>query len=399
MENHSKYGEAIYFHNNKDVLVNLFIASELTWAAPGLKLAMETRFPGDDHIVLKVKDAGWFTGQIYLRYPTWVRRPVRIAINGRDIPVAQKPGELIRLCADWKTGDLVDIDMPQDFRLEPARDDPNMVAIFHGPLLLAGELGADRMPGSDAVRAAPAYGSFLPPTDDIPLLVVDKANLDSWLKPLPQTALKFETVKAGVLDGRTRDVSLIPYYLIRHQRMNVYWKLYSAEELAYRRQVVSDEVNPGSETYQRQHHRQGLKDAIAKPAVREDDRLGRVADDGGWFSYVLKINPRQERHYLVVTYWGSEEAGHEFDVVVDDNVLGHENLCNKWPLTYYEEVYELPRELVHGKQQVTVKFAAQPGLDAGAVYGLKITSNPQLFPNYLFYGYVPAKNAPTTAPK
>jgi DUF1680 family protein len=38
MENHTKYGDTIYFHNDSDrsLLVNLFIPSELTWKDQGL---------------------------------------------------------------------------------------------------------------------------------------------------------------------------------------------------------------------------------------------------------------------------------------------------------------------------------------------------------------------------
>jgi len=389
MENHSKYGEAIYFHNGKDLFVNLFIASELAWKNKGLRLSMETRFPGDDNIVLKVKENGSFDGQICIRYPLWARRPARIEINRKAVAVTARPGDYIRLSSAWKTGDVITVEMPQDFRLEAAKDDPNMIAIFHGPLVLAGELGAERMPGSDHVRAAADYGSFVPPTDDIPVLIANKVNPDNWLKSVPGAPLKFETVKAGVLNGKTRDISLIPYYQIRHERLNVYWKLYSPEEFAYRKQIVSDEVNPASEADEQLHNRRGEKDALSRPTVREDDRLGRMAKDGGWFSYDLKLNKQQEHHYLVVTYWGSEVEKHEFDVVVGNVVVRSENLHNKWPLTYYEEAYELPRDLLQGKDRITVKFASKPGFNAGTVYALKVTSDPHLFPNYLFYGYIP----------
>src|ERR1700679_3542615 len=39
MENHTKYGEAIYFHGGDSLFVNLFIPSELNWAERGLRLA------------------------------------------------------------------------------------------------------------------------------------------------------------------------------------------------------------------------------------------------------------------------------------------------------------------------------------------------------------------------
>jgi DUF1680 family protein len=46
VENHAKYGDSIYFHDDhKTLFVNLFIASELNWKAKGLKLRQETNFP------------------------------------------------------------------------------------------------------------------------------------------------------------------------------------------------------------------------------------------------------------------------------------------------------------------------------------------------------------------
>jgi len=48
MENYAKYGEAIYFHNHQDFLVNLFISSTLDWQEKGLKperSVMKRRLP------------------------------------------------------------------------------------------------------------------------------------------------------------------------------------------------------------------------------------------------------------------------------------------------------------------------------------------------------------------
>ena len=47
MENHSNYGNSIYFHSGRDLYVNLFIASELDWTNQGLKIRQETKFPED----------------------------------------------------------------------------------------------------------------------------------------------------------------------------------------------------------------------------------------------------------------------------------------------------------------------------------------------------------------
>ena len=48
MENHAKYADTIYFHDDASLYVNLFIASELTWKEKGLTVRQETRFPEED---------------------------------------------------------------------------------------------------------------------------------------------------------------------------------------------------------------------------------------------------------------------------------------------------------------------------------------------------------------
>ena len=55
MENHSKYGETIYFHDANSLFVNLFVASELSWKKKGLVVRQETGFPVSDTTILKIK--------------------------------------------------------------------------------------------------------------------------------------------------------------------------------------------------------------------------------------------------------------------------------------------------------------------------------------------------------
>ena len=45
MENHSKYGENIYYHNKKELFITQFIASELSWKEKELTITQKTMFP------------------------------------------------------------------------------------------------------------------------------------------------------------------------------------------------------------------------------------------------------------------------------------------------------------------------------------------------------------------
>ena len=45
MENHTKYNESIYFHNDSELYVNLFIPSRLNWQDKGLTVEQKTSYP------------------------------------------------------------------------------------------------------------------------------------------------------------------------------------------------------------------------------------------------------------------------------------------------------------------------------------------------------------------
>ena len=71
MENPARYGEAIYARQGDALLVNLFLASELTWREKGLVLRQETRFPDEDRtrLVLRLEKPARFA--LRLRHPAW----------------------------------------------------------------------------------------------------------------------------------------------------------------------------------------------------------------------------------------------------------------------------------------------------------------------------------------
>ena len=58
MENHTKYGDSIYFHDARALYVNLFIPSTVTWKERGLTVTQRTRFPEADTTRSLVDRAG-----------------------------------------------------------------------------------------------------------------------------------------------------------------------------------------------------------------------------------------------------------------------------------------------------------------------------------------------------
>lgn len=390
MENHSKYGEAIYFNNHQSLYVNLFIPSALNWSEKGLKVRLETSFPEENEVRLKIVENTAYAHPIYFRHPQWAEGPARFTVNGK--PVAVKTTEEGYVCLQhcWKAGDEIACTYPQHFRLEAASDDPYMYTIFRGPIAYAAVLGADGMP-KDRVRSAGDNNTFVP-LNDIPTLIVDKTDLTSWLQKSDRRS-DYQTVGAGWLNGEKKEVVLRPFYQTHHQRYSLYLKMYTPQEMKLRKKTVWDELRPSYPADEKAHGLQGEHTAQTfqaghSPALGfntwEKTRWGRYASGGGWFSYEMKVSS-DAPVYLVATYWGNEAKDHEFDVVVDGQVIASENLCDKYPLTFYEQSYLIPTDITAGKKKVSVCFRAKPGKNAGVVFALKTTADPEKFPNYSFY--------------
>lgn len=129
-ENHAKYGEAIYYHNDKGIYVNLFIPSVVNWREKGLTLRQETDFPAEETTVLTIRAQNPVETTVYLRYPSW-SKGVKVFVNGKKIAVKQKPGSYIAITRLWKDGDRITADYPMCLRVETTPDNPQKGALVY----------------------------------------------------------------------------------------------------------------------------------------------------------------------------------------------------------------------------------------------------------------------------
>jgi uncharacterized protein len=377
VENHAKYGDSIYFHNDNSLWLNLFIPSELTWKEKGIVLRQETTFPKQDTTTLAFKAAQPTKLTLQVRVPYWATNGIGVKINGEEQRYAQSPAPQSYLPLDrtWNDGDKVEITLPMNLHLYHAIDDPSSVAIMYGPIVLAGELGRENFPKSDQARGqSDLSGDHVP---RVPRLVSDTDDLNSWIKPVPGEDLAFATVNAG----KPNDVNLIPLYALHHQRYTVYWKLLTTQqyaELAQKREQedaakkaeaarVVDAVDFGSEHGTNQHNAEGETAGVGQFM----DRYWRHATGGGWFGWQLKTIPDVPQ-VVRCTYWGSDAGGREFDILIDGHKIATQTLDNNKPGEFFNVDYAIPQELLKGKESVFVRFQAHEHKTAGGVFGCAI---------------------------
>jgi len=220
-ENHAKYGEAIYFHSDKDVYVNLFIPSELNWKEKGLRIRQETNFPQKGTSVFTVQAANGSGTVLNIRYPSWAKNGAFVKVNGKAQKVNNTPGTYISVTKNWKKGDKVEVDFPMTLQaVETAA--PEKVAFTYGPIVLGGAMGTSgfipHAPYSNPLLYNDYYTyNYNVPADITKSLTLNINDLNAAIKPIAGQNLTFKTLKEGVI--------LKPLYDIHRERYVVYWDL------------------------------------------------------------------------------------------------------------------------------------------------------------------------------
>lgn len=218
-ENHAKYGEAIYYHNDQGIYVNLFIPSEVNWKAKGITLRQETAFPAEENTALTIQTDKPVTTTIYLRYPSWSKN-VKVNVNGKKVSVIQKPGSYIAVTRQWKDGDRIEANYPMSLQLETTPDNPQKGALLYGPLVLAGESGTEGMQSPAPFSDPALYNDYYTYNYHIPAelnttLQIDRKHPEHSLQRTGEELI-FKTSQGNVLK---------PLYDLHHQRYVVYWDL------------------------------------------------------------------------------------------------------------------------------------------------------------------------------
>jgi len=219
MENHAKYRDSIYFRDESAIYVNLFIPSSVRWRKMGAQLTQTTAFPDAASTALRVTLAKPTAMTIKLRHPRW-SRGATVLLNGAPVARSTRPGSYVEVSRTWRDGDVVTLDLEMRLGVESSPAAPDIVAFTFGPIVLAGALGkADMSPGADIVVNERKYGTYLDAPFSAPRLAGTPSAIAAGVRP---GAAPMEFV-ASAEDGR--QVRLIPYHRIAHERYAVYWQL------------------------------------------------------------------------------------------------------------------------------------------------------------------------------
>ena len=329
LENFTKLGDSIYFHDNKTLVVNQFISSRVEWKEKGLVLSQKADLPNNDKVEFTVEKAP--EGQkitIAVRSPDWNYQPA-------DAPEGTLDSGYLLFTREWHTGDTFTIKFNMNIQVFPLPDNgQKAVAFKYGPVVLAAELGRDdkmtlrqvgvqcdvagnKLVHGEVYELTGNYGG----TSNLPLLpgetLLVKENPDDFLQNINNHFEK--TGEAGKLKFRLKDTfwsdepeesaSLIfsPYYQINNQRYGIYWIFTDKQEQPQQKNpdektifIEGIGIGYGAQTEGNKTTYPFMKEK-GTGSVGDPHELTRYAKKGGSFSYMFKVKPGKT-NYLVCTF-------------------------------------------------------------------------------------------------
>jgi DUF1680 family protein len=226
MENHAKYGEVIYAHRGDDVVINLFIASELDWSENGIHIKHTTRFPFEEESTLLLKLSKQKKFSVLVRKPEWITGD-KLLVKIND----QQPAEFLSengyavINRTWDDGDKIVVQLPMEITTEQLPDKSSWVSFFYGPMVMAAKTDTTELTGlfaDDSRMGHVAKGTQFP-LENAPKLVGSVDSLVARLIVEKSDESIVVPLNDLVTPASYQNLKLVPFYQIHDARYIMYW--------------------------------------------------------------------------------------------------------------------------------------------------------------------------------
>lgn len=310
MENHARYGEMIYASRDNELIVNLFISSVLNWEETGMSFTQETSFPEKEQTRVIVKSEKPRKMKISFRCSEWLdKEKVEFKVNGGRVEAVFDDG-YYTINRKWKDGDTVEMSLPMTLRAVQLPDKSPYYSFMYGPVVLASDLGKERLDGQFADDSRGGHVASGPqlPLQNMPVIVGEEKDLLANLKRVSPDKLEFRL--SGVYPSRYDGMILKPFYKTHECRYMIYWELVSGDELKHRQaelakqeaervrleNITADMVACGEQQPESDHFIEMENSVIGS----EQGTPWR--ETKGWFSYKMKSNGKPVNAVMINSF-------------------------------------------------------------------------------------------------
>ncbi|MGX8850497.1 beta-L-arabinofuranosidase domain-containing protein [Amedibacillus sp. YH-ame10] len=189
LENHFRYGDAIYYHNEDTLYVNLYLSSTVSFQGATLSQEVDENKPG--HVQLHVKQTKGYT--LKLRVPYWANDTYIVSIDDKQVQLEKGKDGYLAIPTLAEEANIV-IDFACTYYLESTPDKKELLSLHYGPYVLAA----------------------LDDTQDFLSLSMNKEDLASQFTQDKEQNIFHDTVN---------NIDFVPFASIDKEQYHVYFKI------------------------------------------------------------------------------------------------------------------------------------------------------------------------------
>ena len=382
MEAPAKFGKMIYAHQGSELYVNLFMPSELNWKDKGVKLVQNTDFPDNNKVGFVINTAAGVHFTLNIRKPHWsTAKKMTVWVNGKKMQLAPNTEGYVQLDRSWSNGDKVEVKLTPQVTVEYLKGSDKYAAFLYGPVVLAAKVDNNGLEEAYSFR----FPKRTVATLEIPMLTAPAliGSLDKIKKAVSRKSDK-ELVFECSSEVASTTFELIPFNRIHFNRYAIYFPLY--KQMKDYQAVYDQEKKTILENEMLQANTVDHV-LIQSPLSESDHKLAGVnmdwgeaygrswrhASNGGYFMYQMAVLPDVPQS-LYMQFINTDGGARVFDVLVDGKQIATIDRCQPKdiPDLFYYEVVPLPKELLSGKNSVTVKLHAKKNNTVGGLFDIRI---------------------------
>ncbi|WP_194776574.1 glycoside hydrolase family 127 protein [Pararhodonellum marinum] len=374
LENHAKYGQAIYANAGNALYVNLFIPSKLDWKEKETKVIQQTEFPYADNTTLSFQHKGRKNIDLIIRAPKWADpQAIGVKVNGKARAITIDQNGYFTVSGNWRSSDRIELKMPMETKTESLPDGSNWVSYVYGPVVLAAKTGDEDLKGifADDSRMGHVAAGKMVPLDQTPFIL--KEN-DYTLPVKSGEGLTFLVENLDHKDALVKQ-ELVPFFSIHESRYQVYWpevarneaqgfrqQLHEKDEKSVRIATLTvDMVAAGEQQPESEHGFQGENTKMGQ----KDGRFWR--NTTGWFQYKLK-NPGNAGKLLRISFI-NDKKGSPFRILINGELLATVQLNQASNQEVIYKDYDVSKITT---EELQIRIESIDGLETGKVNAIRL---------------------------
>jgi DUF1680 family protein len=134
--------DLVYFHDPRNLFVNLFTPSHVTWTHAGTQIEVHqaTDFPRKEVVAFTVQSSRPVEFGLKLRVPAWLAENPTARLNGEPIALTKEAGQWTTIRREWHPGDRLSVQLPMRLWAKPLLAGQTYpTAVLYGPVALAAQ--------------------------------------------------------------------------------------------------------------------------------------------------------------------------------------------------------------------------------------------------------------------